>query len=88
MYIPNSFTPNNDNLNDIFKVFTNYSGLFELEIYNRYGEKIFESNNPLLGWDGTLKGVKQPVGSYNYLIKFQKSGSVKEIKKGNLILLE
>lgn len=88
MYIPNSFTPNNDNLNDIFKVFTNYTGLFTLEIYNRYGERIFETNNLLFGWDGNLKGVRQPEGTYTYLIKFQKPGSVKEIKKGHLVLLK
>ena len=88
MYIPNSFTPNSDNVNDVFKVFTNYTGLFVLKIYNRYGAIIFETNNQLLGWNGTINGVKQPIGAYTYLVKFQKPGSAAEIKHGSLLLLK
>jgi gliding motility-associated-like protein len=72
-YIPNSFTPDGDQYNQVFlPVFTygidpsNYS----FEIYNRWGELIFESKNPAIGWDGTFgpDGIQCQNGSYIYKI--------------------
>jgi gliding motility-associated-like protein len=68
IWIPNSFSPNNDGKNDFFFGkgfgFTNY----ELSIYDRWGEKIFESNDPEIGWDGTCKGVESAIDVYVYVI--------------------
>lgn len=87
--LPNAFTPNNDNLNDIFYVITRGKvELITFRIYNRWGQKIFETsgladNNN--GWDGTFKGEEQHSGSYTYIVNaravlvggpfIQKSGS-------------
>jgi gliding motility-associated-like protein len=72
-YIPNSFTPDGDQFNQTFlPIFT--SGIdpynYQLLIYNRWGEVIFESLNPEFGWDGTFgqQGTPCPVGTYTYLI--------------------
>ncbi len=57
LYVPNSFTPNGDGINDIFKAYLstdNYSN-FRMRIFNRYGEMIFESLDPNTGWDGSDK---------------------------------
>src|SRR5436190_1079837 len=56
LYIPNSFTPNNDGINDVFGV--NGEGLqnFHIMIFNRWGQVIFESRNPHDTWNGTFKG--------------------------------
>jgi gliding motility-associated-like protein len=67
VWIPNSFTPNGDGLNDKIKI--TCTGLTDINfiIYNRYGEKIYEQttcSSP--GWDGTYKGTLQPQGVYVY----------------------
>ena len=75
-YIPNSFTPDGDGYNQVFKPqFT--SGFdpwnYNLTIYNRWGEVIFESNNLEVGWDGTygLSGINVAAGSYTYKINIK-----------------
>ena len=74
LYIPNSFTPfsSNDNINNIFKAYGVGVKNFKMEIYSRWGERIFQSNSLNLGWDGTsYKGSHVPVGIYIYLIETQ-----------------
>jgi gliding motility-associated-like protein len=76
VYIPNSFTPDGDQNNQIFcPVF--FSGFdpanYELTIYNRWGEVIFESHNALVGWDGTYgqDAIEVPSGLYQYRIVYK-----------------
>jgi gliding motility-associated-like protein len=74
-YIPNTFTPNEDDANNTFKpVFT--SGIdpndFKLTIFNRWGDIVWESNDPLAEWDGTYKGIVQ-YGSFSWLLTFKSS---------------
>ena len=67
IYIPNSFSPNMDGNNDIFKAIVSKPlRSFSLEIYNRFGQKIYRTNNQNSGWDGKFKGINQPVGIYIY----------------------
>jgi gliding motility-associated-like protein len=72
-YIPNSFTPDGDKFNQVFlPIFT--AGIdpynYTMEIYNRWGELIFETHNMEYGWDGSygLEGNDCPSGSYTYRI--------------------
>lgn len=62
---PNAFSPNGDGMNDIYRAKTDYQSIVEFKavIYNRWGQKIYEWNDPAGGWDGTYKGnpVKQGV---------------------------
>ena len=62
---PNAFSPNGDGVNDICRAKTDYQSIvgFKAVIYNRWGQKLYEWNNPAGGWDGTYKGnpVKQGV---------------------------
>ena len=53
IYIPNAFTPNGDNLNDYFSAKGAEIDEFEMKIFDRWGELIFETNNIGRGWDGT-----------------------------------
>lgn len=65
LYVPNAFTPNGDGLNDILKVIA--VGMKEFHyfrLYNRYGELVFSTTDPTKGWDGTIKGKKQNIGTY------------------------
>jgi gliding motility-associated-like protein len=68
VWIPNAFTPNNDNLNDRVKI--TCSGLQQLTnftIYNRYGQSVYTQNTcNVKGWDGTYKGSAQPMGACIY----------------------
>lgn len=62
---PNAFSPNGDGMNDVYRAKTDYQSIVEFKavIYNRWGQKLYEWNNPAGGWDGTYKGnpVKQGV---------------------------
>lgn len=71
-YVPNSFTPNNDGVNDLFLPKVNDVLKYHLVIYNRYGDVIFQSINPEEPWDGTRDGVKIPAGVYTWVITYLK----------------
>lgn len=66
VFIPNSFTPNGDNLNDEFKPLINGGDLRRIYfvVYNRWGEKLFETNQREQGWDGTYKGTQSSSDIY------------------------
>ncbi len=69
-HIPTAFTPNNDLLNEVFKpTLVNYEG-YELKIINRWGEMVFQTQNPEKGWDGTYNGEACQPGQYFYIITF------------------
>jgi gliding motility-associated-like protein len=91
--VPNAFSPDGDGRNDIFKpVFQEESPEeYKLSVFNRWGQQIFESNDPELGWDGTLNGDACPGEVYVYLIKYltidDNSSDVTLVKKGTLLLL-
>lgn len=56
IYLPNAFTPNGDGLNDVFQAKGYYISKFDMQIYDRWGEQIFTTNDIAKGWDGTIKG--------------------------------
>ena len=68
--LPNVFTPNNDGVNDVFTPFMPYSGVtkIEMEIFNRWGKRVFRTNDPDILWDGADGTTKQPSsdGVYYY----------------------
>lgn len=67
LFMPNAFTPNDDGLNDVFRIPADvFFTLKNFSIYNRWGEKIFFTTDITKGWDGRIKGVKQPTGIYVY----------------------
>lgn len=88
IFIPNAFTPNGDGRNDEFKPgFPFLPSDFTLLVYNRNGFKIFESKDPLKGWDGTVNGKKAPEGTYIFFIRFSsQNGKVIE-KRGNFSVI-
>lgn len=68
LFVPNTFTPNGDGKNDILKVYGNYLQKMNIKIFNQWGEKVFESNDPNSGWGGNCRGQQQPVGVYVYVV--------------------
>jgi gliding motility-associated-like protein len=65
-YIPNIFSPNNDGINDILYVYIKGTKRFTFRIYNRWGEKVFETTDPLIGWTGNYKNKEAEPGVYVY----------------------
>jgi gliding motility-associated-like protein len=71
IHVPTAFSPNGDNVNDLFEVFTSYEAdiNFEMMIFNRWGEQVFESKSIGEFWDGTWRGEPCPVETYVWLIE-------------------
>jgi gliding motility-associated-like protein len=71
IYIPNVFSPNGDGNNDWFEVFGKKQTwkFFEVGIFNRWGEKVYEANDLNFKWDGSFKGAILPMGVYIYQLK-------------------
>jgi gliding motility-associated-like protein len=69
-FVPNTFTPDGDGNNDDFLPVANHQKEWELEIYNKWGERVFYSANVLGGWDGTWKGKPCENGSYVWQISY------------------
>jgi gliding motility-associated-like protein len=86
--IPNSFTPNGDSKNDIFRPTINQTiQSFYFVVFNRNGQKMFETREYGKGWDGTYKGKDQPVGAYVYHIKFINGIGWETVENGSVLLI-
>lgn len=86
--MPTAFTPNNDGLNDCFGI--KYWGqILELEfsIFNRWGQRVFFTQNPSACWDGTVAGIQQNPGVFVYMIKAKTSCEDYVFKKGTFVLI-
>ncbi len=70
VFIPDAFTPNQNGLNDVFLPYTGGLKTFHLSIYNRWGEKVFESNDASQGWDGYVGGKMAMEGIYVYDFRY------------------
>lgn len=69
IYLPNAFTPNDDGVNDIFKINPiGVSSLNYFRIFNQWGQQIFETRNLSEGWDSKLNGVRQPMATYTWIL--------------------
>ncbi len=66
--MPNAFSPNGDGINDQFEIFGNKKAfkLLDIEVFDRWGEKVFQSSDIDFKWDGTYKGAKMEPGNYIY----------------------
>lgn len=89
-FLPNTFTPNGDGINDEFKGKGMLTGLnnFKMEIWNRWGIKIFETKNPNDSWTGAFqnKGKILPNGSYVFIVSYITPRGVLRKKEGVVIL--
>jgi gliding motility-associated-like protein len=90
-YVPNAFTPDGDDHNNLFKpVFSaGYSvDKYSFMIFNRWGEVIYETQDIAAGWDGTYKGLPSQEGVYTWKIQFMKSNNAfREMEVGHVTLL-
>jgi gliding motility-associated-like protein len=88
VYIPNAFTPNGDGINDIFQVFGTTLQAVSMKIFDRWGEKVFDSGDSQWAtWDGTYRGVMEGPGVFVYFIQLQYLNGTIENKQGSITLI-
>jgi gliding motility-associated-like protein len=86
VFVPNAFTPNDDTTNDLFEIFFSFIPInYDLIIYNRWGNIVFQTNNPQEFWDGTTsENTKVKTGTYIYYLKIKTPKNKIIEKNGNV----
>lgn len=90
--IPNAISPNGDGKNDIWNLtfIETYYPNADIEIYNRWGQRLFKSTGYQISWDGTFEGAPLPVGTYYYIINLNdpKRAEDENIYKGTILIMK
>ena len=74
LIIPNAFTPNEDGVNDNFHILNPiFYPIFTFDIYNRWGQLVFATQDILYGWDGKVNSIDQEIGMYVWMVTYEKS---------------
>lgn len=91
IYIPNAFSPDGDENNQIFlPIVSDFDPQFyEFIVYNRFGRRIFQSNDPAIGWDGSMNTTGEPAmtGLYLYSLSLRDGNGIEILKRGHVSLL-
>ncbi|MCB0763943.1 MAG: gliding motility-associated C-terminal domain-containing protein, partial [Flavobacteriales bacterium] len=85
--LPNAFSPNGDGVNDVFYVRGGPFETMHLRIFNSWGEMVFETEDPLAGWDGTHKGVPEINGVYVYTVVAVSTDGLEHDRSGKVTLM-
>ena len=88
-YVPSAFTPNGDGLNDYFGVIGVFKNIdnFNLTIYNRWGDIVYQTNDVLKPWDGKINGENAPNAAYTYRVVIRETFSEEYVLAGTLHLV-
>lgn len=85
---PGNFTPNGDGINDTWSVSnTSYYEEYHIEVFSRWGQKVFDAKNPFEKWDGKSFGSPVPDGTYYYVMEFTDKYFGKQIKNGSVLII-
>lgn len=88
LFVPDIFTPNEDGNNDVLKVYGLNVKYAKLKIFNRWGEKVFESSNAIVeGWDGRFRDEWSPAGNYTYTLEAHYLNKKIKLLKGTIVLV-
>ncbi|MFN8277876.1 MAG: gliding motility-associated C-terminal domain-containing protein [Chitinophagales bacterium] len=88
LYVPSAFSPNNDGSNDAYRIYGNFVTLNQLSVFNRWGEKVFETDDMEHVWDGTYQGQLQQPGTYVYFLNYRVCGDPQsKTQKGTITLV-
>lgn len=87
IYIPNVFTPNGDGINDFFMAEGERFQVEQLHVFDRYGNKVFETNESFIGWDGTFRGKEVSEGVYTYRLSYFNARGEAEVEFGSITLV-
>lgn len=88
VFVPSAFTPNGDGRNDVFRPANAFfTQNMRLQVFNRYGQMIYNGTGPNAKWDGTYKGANQTAGAYVYWLTYTDYLGMNKRVKGNFILI-
>ncbi|WP_162303930.1 gliding motility-associated C-terminal domain-containing protein [Paracnuella aquatica] len=88
LIMPTAFTPNGDGLNDLFRVkHPQFIKTFNMEVYNRWGQVVYKTNNAAGGWNGRFRNMDQPNGNYIWMITMTDLDGKKSSYQGEVMLL-
>ena len=90
VFIPNAFTPNGDGVNEVFKPIIQCPEIsaFRMVVFNRWGESVFESADPGMGWDGITMNKPQAMDTYIYMVQYVIGDiNVNKVEKGSVMLI-
>ncbi len=88
LVFPNAFSPNHDGLNDVFRLkYPGHAADYNLQIFNRWGQKIFETTDTSAGWDGTFNSQHQPEGNYIWIVRYTDNSGKKQKMQGSVVLV-
>jgi gliding motility-associated-like protein len=87
VYVPNTFTPDGDELNAVFKPIDYFGVVDGLSIYDRWGERIWSGKSAMDGWDGTIEGKQALPGVYTWVITIANTGITSKEIQGHVTLV-
>ena len=87
-YIPGAFTPNGDGINDTFGIQGESIASFAIQVYNRWGQLVYQSQDATQSWDGSFKGTPAPQGTYVYKVTASGATGKTSVKEGTVSLIQ
>jgi gliding motility-associated-like protein len=85
--IPSGFSPNNDGFNDYFNVKGERLDDYNMQVFNRWGQRVFETSNQGTGWNGQFNGKDCPIGVYSYFLTGRRQNGEDVKERGNITLI-
>jgi gliding motility-associated-like protein len=88
VYVPTAFSPNGDGMNDYFR--PRYRGMisnFEISVYDRWGERVYYTTDPQIGWTGKKQGTYLPTGTYIWIMQYVSGDTGKLVKKNGSVTI-
>ena len=85
--VPTAFSPNGDGINDKWEIKGFGIVRYDMKVFNRCGQLMFQSNDQRLGWDGRFNGTVQPMDAYAFVLNAEFTDGNKITKTGNVTLL-
>jgi gliding motility-associated-like protein len=87
LFVPNTFTPNGDGVNELFQALVREADTFRLMVFDRWGAPIFSTDDPAQGWDGSHQGTPSPIGVYVWRVDLLELGGTSRTLFGHVTLL-
>lgn len=88
IYSPTAFSPNGDGANDVFRPYA-FGNIvhYQLQVFNRWGQLVFATEDYTRGWDGSLNSLAQPTGTYIWVSRYQFNGEKEKTERGTFLLI-